>query len=323
MGPAARPGQVPACLAGRLSHRSARRGCSRTGGSRRSRRRPMPGSCSAPIGASAPDPTVLVRCFITGRTLFVDHEAYAVGCEIDRTPALFDTIPGARTWPITADSARPETISYLQRHGFGNLRPAAIGGRVGRGGRRLPAEPRHPGASALPAPDRRAGPVQLSDRPAHRRAAAAARGSREPRHRRPALRRRKPAEARHLRHLDALGRDDRLEAPPARVRGLPATAPTLAESRCASPISSGGETFSNIDPPLPSFARKRESLPVERRASLPREMTGSGISKRSRDPGRERQHDKRADMALEAGLVPGHADQSRRRTVHRQGQAGA
>jgi phage terminase large subunit len=73
------------------------------------------------------DPTVLVRCFIIGRTLFVDHEAYAVGCEIDRTPALFDTIPGARRWPITADSARPETISFLQRHGFGNLRPAAKG----------------------------------------------------------------------------------------------------------------------------------------------------------------------------------------------------
>ena len=73
------------------------------------------------------DPTVLVRCFITGRTLFVDHEAYAVGCEIDRTPALFDTILGARTWPITADSARPETISYLRRQGFGNLRPAAKG----------------------------------------------------------------------------------------------------------------------------------------------------------------------------------------------------
>lgn len=33
-------------------------------------------------------------------------------------PALYDTIPGAREWPIKADSARPETISYLRRHGF-------------------------------------------------------------------------------------------------------------------------------------------------------------------------------------------------------------
>lgn len=85
------------------------------------------------------DPTVLVRCFIgrlengravadpTGRHLFVDREAYKVGCEIDRTPALFDTIPGSRRWPITADSARPETINYMQRHGFGNMKPALKG----------------------------------------------------------------------------------------------------------------------------------------------------------------------------------------------------
>lgn len=64
------------------------------------------------------DPTVLVRCYIEGRTLYVDREAYKVGCEIDRTPALFDAIPGARKWPIRADSARPETISYMNRNGF-------------------------------------------------------------------------------------------------------------------------------------------------------------------------------------------------------------
>ncbi|MFE0756747.1 PBSX family phage terminase large subunit [Inquilinus sp. NPDC058860] len=69
----------------------------------------------------ARDPTVLVRCFVVGRTLFVDHEAYQVGCEIDRTPALFDTVPGSRRGPIIADSARPETISYMQRNGFGSI----------------------------------------------------------------------------------------------------------------------------------------------------------------------------------------------------------
>ncbi|MGK9167914.1 PBSX family phage terminase large subunit [Inquilinus limosus] len=76
----------------------------------------------------ARDPTVLVRCFLSGRTLFVDHEAYRVGCEIDRTPALFDTVPEARRWPIVADGARPETISYMQRHGFPKLKPAVKGG---------------------------------------------------------------------------------------------------------------------------------------------------------------------------------------------------
>ena len=75
----------------------------------------------------ARDPTVLVRCFVVGRTLFVDHEAYRVGCEIDRTPALFDTVPGSRRGSIIADGARPETISYMQRNGFGAMVAATKG----------------------------------------------------------------------------------------------------------------------------------------------------------------------------------------------------
>lgn len=73
------------------------------------------------------DPTVLVRCWVSGRTLYVDQEAYKVGCEIDATPALFDTVPGARLWPIRADSARSETISYMQRHGYPKITAAAKG----------------------------------------------------------------------------------------------------------------------------------------------------------------------------------------------------
>lgn len=64
------------------------------------------------------DPTVLVRCHVEGRKLYVDAEAWQVGCEIDKTPALFDTIPGSRKWLIRADSARPETVSYMKRQGF-------------------------------------------------------------------------------------------------------------------------------------------------------------------------------------------------------------
>jgi phage terminase large subunit len=66
----------------------------------------------------ATDPTALVRCHIDGRNLYVDHEAVEVGCEIDHTPALFDKIDGARKWIIRADSARPETVSYMRRKGF-------------------------------------------------------------------------------------------------------------------------------------------------------------------------------------------------------------
>ena len=64
------------------------------------------------------DPTVLVRCHVDGRKLFVDAEAWQVGCEIDHTPTLFDTIPGSRSFTIRADSARPETVSYMRRQGF-------------------------------------------------------------------------------------------------------------------------------------------------------------------------------------------------------------
>jgi phage terminase large subunit len=73
------------------------------------------------------DPTVLVRCWIDDRTLYVDKEVYQVGCEIDRTPALFDKMPGSRLWPIRADSASPQTISYMQRHGFPKIVQATKG----------------------------------------------------------------------------------------------------------------------------------------------------------------------------------------------------
>ena len=70
----------------------------------------------------ANDPTALVRFWITdtdGRQeLWVDFESFGYGVEIDETPALFDKIPGARQWPIKADCARPETISYMARQGF-------------------------------------------------------------------------------------------------------------------------------------------------------------------------------------------------------------
>ena len=64
------------------------------------------------------DPTALVRCFIKDRTIYIDREAWGVGIDLDETPALFDTIETARKWPIKADNARPETISFMRRRGF-------------------------------------------------------------------------------------------------------------------------------------------------------------------------------------------------------------
>jgi phage terminase large subunit len=90
------------------------------------------------------DPTVLIRCFIVGRTLYIDYEAWEVGCEIDHCPALFagsdirnpprwvnpkgyPGIPGATRWPIRADSSNPQSISYMRRHGFDNISPSVKG----------------------------------------------------------------------------------------------------------------------------------------------------------------------------------------------------
>ncbi len=64
------------------------------------------------------DPTTLVRCFVHNQSLYIDYEVYSIGCDIDKTPALFDRVPESRKWPIYADSARPETISYMRRAGF-------------------------------------------------------------------------------------------------------------------------------------------------------------------------------------------------------------
>lgn len=67
----------------------------------------------------ARDPSTLVRCFILDRRLYIDHEAYGVGVEIDEMPQLYRSVPGSTEWPIKGDAARPETISYLKnRAGF-------------------------------------------------------------------------------------------------------------------------------------------------------------------------------------------------------------
>lgn len=75
----------------------------------------------------AQDPTVLIRCFLQGKKLFIDYEAYKVGCDIDFTPDLFFTVPEAQKWPIVADSSRPETIAYMKRHGFDKITHAVKG----------------------------------------------------------------------------------------------------------------------------------------------------------------------------------------------------
>lgn len=75
------------------------------------------------------DPSCALRCYIEGRTIFIDHEAYGLNVEIVNLPSLFMTIPLAEKWWMTADSSRPETISHLRNNGFPRIRPAIKGAR--------------------------------------------------------------------------------------------------------------------------------------------------------------------------------------------------
>ena len=72
------------------------------------------------------DPTAVVRCWEYGDNLYIDHEAWGIGVDIDKLPRLFDSVPDIRRYPIRADNARPETISYMRRQGF-QIYPAVKG----------------------------------------------------------------------------------------------------------------------------------------------------------------------------------------------------
>lgn len=74
------------------------------------------------------DPTVLGRMWIKDNCLFIDYEFYAVGIEITELERAFETVPGSKKWLITADSERPDTISFMKRKGF-NI----VGAQKGKG----------------------------------------------------------------------------------------------------------------------------------------------------------------------------------------------
>jgi len=99
----------------------------------------------------ANDPTVIIRAHIVGREIRIDHCEAGVGVEIDATPAMFDKVPHARRWPICADSARPETISYMRRAGFKMVSAVKGPGSIEEGVRFLKAYDIvvHPRCSAL------------------------------------------------------------------------------------------------------------------------------------------------------------------------------
>lgn len=64
------------------------------------------------------DPATLVKCWIKGRTLYIEKECHEVGVEVTDYPAFYRRIPESEKHRIRADCARPEIISHIKREGF-------------------------------------------------------------------------------------------------------------------------------------------------------------------------------------------------------------
>lgn len=87
------------------------------------------------------DPSTLVKLFVHQNCLYISEEAYGLAVENDELPFFygggtcpstnraFVGVTGSKRRTIRADSARPDTISYLQRHGY----PDVIGADKGPG----------------------------------------------------------------------------------------------------------------------------------------------------------------------------------------------
>lgn len=67
----------------------------------------------------AQDPTAGVKAWVNHGKLYIEHSVSKVGLELDHTaPFLTRGLPGVEGHASRADSSRPESISYLKRHGL-------------------------------------------------------------------------------------------------------------------------------------------------------------------------------------------------------------
>lgn len=72
----------------------------------------------------ANDPTAATKSWVYDEILYIEHEAGKVHLELDDTKDhLSEEIPEIERYVIRADSARPESISYLKRHGLPKIQP--------------------------------------------------------------------------------------------------------------------------------------------------------------------------------------------------------
>lgn len=67
----------------------------------------------------AKDPTAATKSWVHGDSLFIEYDASSIALELDKTVEfLKGKIPDIEKYVIRADSARPDSISYLKRHGL-------------------------------------------------------------------------------------------------------------------------------------------------------------------------------------------------------------
>ncbi|QIA76165.1 PBSX family phage terminase large subunit [Rodentibacter caecimuris] len=78
----------------------------------------------------AKDPTAAVKLWVFNDDLYIEYEGGKVGLELDDTaPYLIERLPDIESHTVRSDSARPESISYLKRHGL----PRMEGAKKGKG----------------------------------------------------------------------------------------------------------------------------------------------------------------------------------------------
>lgn len=66
------------------------------------------------------DPSTLLEIYldVPNHKVMIRRASFRHRMEIDHMPAWYESFPGIRNHVIRGDSARPETISFLNRHGF-------------------------------------------------------------------------------------------------------------------------------------------------------------------------------------------------------------
>ncbi|MCW4596816.1 PBSX family phage terminase large subunit [Pasteurella multocida subsp. multocida] len=67
----------------------------------------------------AKDPTAAVKCWVYDNNLYIEYDAGKIGLELDETANFIkERVPDIDRHILRADSARPESISYLSRNGL-------------------------------------------------------------------------------------------------------------------------------------------------------------------------------------------------------------